>query len=615
MNCNRAGALLGAYARNELPSSTRAEVEEHLDRCTSCRADLEVDQLVLLLPRVEPPASLHARIFSSPEFLELTREISLQGHPAEEAETPPAQDEHPALAEALPSANGHHPQLVVLRPDGQQTKASSNGHNAPLAGARRPPKQRDWQRLALRMAVAAAVLVLVLGSALGIKTLLGGKPQLAASPTISLSDPVVGPLSAGNRVVYLHDGRLWSAPEQGPQMRKPLTAITVTVAPGWVVAPAAGPDGVHHLAYIDLKTGTLHSIQTDDARDSTLANVAPAGVSLPAFWQSAEGQAVLAGLAWSPDARQVAFVADHDGTGAALWVINADGSAARVVSGAPTAGALPEMPAWSADGARLAYVLAAQGATSIWDANLAAQSLQKVVDRASPQGDEGDVVRGLFWTSDTQNPILTWSAGAPDSGLVKSLWSYRFQQSPHLARLTFSDATFSAVDYNPQAGGTGAWLVAQNGIGLRSVHADGSLVNGLASGQMTAVHWSPDGSSALYMVAGESAGTGALWTWTPLRGQVKIADDVALAPLPVWSPDATRVLYVAGGQVFSAAIGGKTTPLTSQGSPMAFSWSPDGARVAVAGAKNIQVSTPDGNAIHQVDDAAGVTALVWTAVP
>jgi Tol biopolymer transport system component len=96
---------------------------------------------------------------------------------------------------------------------------------------------------------------------------------------------------------------------------------------------------------------------------------------------------------------------------------------------------------------------------------------------------------------------------------------------------------------------------------------------------------------------------------------VKIADDVALAPLPTWSPDATQVLYVAGGQVFSAAIGGKITPLTSQGSPTALGWSPDGARVAFAGAKNIQVSTPDGSAIHQVDDAAGVTALVWTAVP
>ncbi len=615
MNCNRAGALLGAYARNELPSSTRAEVEEHLDRCTSCRADLEVDQLVLLLPRVEAPASLHDRIFSSPEFLELTREISLQSHAADEMETPTAQDERPATAETLPSANGHHPQLVVLRPDGQLPKVSSNGHSSSVIGTRPAPKQRDWQRLALRMAAAAAVLALVLGSALGIKTWLGTSPPQVAVPTFSVEEPVAGPLSAGDRVVYLHDGRLWSAPEQGPQMRKPLTATTMTVAPGWAVAPVPGLDGVHHLAYIDLKTGTLHSIQTDDARDTTLATLAPAGVSLPAFWQSAEGQAVLAGLVWSPDARQLAFVADHDGTGAALWVVNADGSAARAVSGVPTAGALPEMPAWSPDGLQLAYVLAAPGTTSIWDANLAAHSLQKVADRASPQGDAGDVVRGLFWTSDTQNPILTWSAGAPNSGPVKSLWSYRFQQSPHLARLTSSGATFSAVDYNPLSGGTGAWLVAQNGIGLRSVHADGSLVNGLASGQMTAVHWSPDGTSALYVMAGDSAGTGALWTWTPLRGQVKIADGVALAPVPVWSPDATQILYVAGGQVFSAAIGGKTTLFASQGSPTALSWSPDGARVALAGAKSIQVSAPDGSAIHQVDDAAGVTVLVWTAVP
>lgn len=613
MNCNRAGALLGAYVRNELPPSTRAELEEHLDRCTSCRADLEVDQLVLLLPRVEPPASLRTRIFSSPEFLELTREISLHGPPADETEVP--LEDAAALAADQPGPNGHQSQLVVLRPSGQPPKTSSNGHLASGAGARRTPKPRDWQRLALRMAAAAAVLVLVLGSALGIKTLLGGKPHLAASPTISLSDPVTGPLAAGNRVVYLHDGRLWSAPELGPQMRKALTTTTVTVAPGWKVAPVAGPDGIHHLAYIDLKTGTLHSIQTDDARDTVLATVAPSGANLPAFWQSAEGQAVLNGLAWSPDARQLAFVSDRDGAGAALWVINANGSAARAVSGTPAAGAVPEMPAWSADSLNLAYVLAAQGATSIWNVTVATQSLQKVVDRASPQGDAGDVVRGLFWTSDTQHPTLTWSAGAPGSGPVKGLWSYRFQQSPHLARLTSTGATFSAVDYNPQAGGTGAWLVAQNGIGLRSVHADGSLVNGLASGQMAAVQWSPDGSSALYVVAGDGAKTGALWTWTALRGQVKLADNVALTPLPAWSPDATQVVYVAGGQVFSATIAGKITLLASQGSVTALSWSPDGTSVAFAEPRSVQVSTPDGSSTHQVDDAGGVTVLAWTAVP
>jgi Tol biopolymer transport system component len=615
MNCNRAGELLGAYARNELPPSTRAELEEHLDRCTSCRADLEVDQLVLLLPRVDPPASLRTRIFSAPEFLELTREISLQGHPADEAEAPIAPRDLSALSQDQPGTNGHHPQLVVLRPTGQGTKASSNGHSPPGVGAQRAPRQRDWQRLALRMAVAAAVLVLVLGSALGIKTLLSTQPPLTVVPTFSLEERVVGPLAAGERVVYLHDGRLWSAPEQGPEMRRPLTDTTVTVAPGWAVAPAAGPDGVHHLAYIDLQTGTLHSIQTDDARDTVLATLIPSGAQLPAFWQSAEGQAVLAGLAWSPDARQLAFVSDQDGAGAALWVMNASGSAARAVSGTPTAGALPELPAWSADGLNLAYVLAAQGATSIWDVNFSAQLLQRVVDRASPQGDEGDVVHGLFWTTDTQDPTLTWSAGAPGSRLIKSLWSYRFQQSPHLARLTSFGATFSAVDYNPQAGGTGAWLVAQNGIGLRSVHADGSLVKGLASGEMLAVQWSPDGSSALYVVAGDSTGTSALWSWTPLRGQVKIANNVALAPLPVWSPDAMHILYAAGGQVLSAVVAGKTTLLASQGSPTALSWSPNGTHMAFAGPKSVQVSAADGSAMQQVDNVGGVTMLVWTAVP
>src|SRR5262249_10939773 len=153
--------------------------------------------------------------------------------------------------------------------------------------------------------------------------------------------------------------------------------------------------------------------------------LAPGGANLTAFWQSAEGQAVLQGLAWSPDARQLAFVSAQSGSGAALWVINADGSAARAVSGSPAAGMLPGLPAWSADGLNLAYALVEHGETSIWNSSWGVPAPRKVVERAAPQGDADDVVRSLYWTSDAQNPTLTWSVGAPGGGMVKSLWSYR----------------------------------------------------------------------------------------------------------------------------------------------------------------------------------------------
>src|SRR5579885_529829 len=365
MNCDRAGELLGAYRRDELLPSTRAEVQAHLDRCEHCRADLDLDRLVFELPRVEPSAALHDRIFSSPEFQEIARALTARSTPT--AGETRSNGRSCSPVEDQIGANGNHSRLVVLRTDGKAPHNGTTGHHRPARTAQRAPRRIDCQRMALRMAVAAAVLVLVLGSAVAIKSLLHTQPTVTQTPpNYDLAGPVKGPLPVGNRVVYLHDGRLWSAPEQGASARLPLTDKEIQVAPGWVVAPAAGPDQTHHVAYIDLKSGSLHFIQTDDAHDVTIAQVAPAGATA-AFWQSAEGQAILAGLAWAPDARQLAFVADPDGKGAALWVVNAGGSAARSVSGAATSGAAVLLPSWSSDGLNLAYVVAQNGVQSIWN--------------------------------------------------------------------------------------------------------------------------------------------------------------------------------------------------------------------------------------------------------
>lgn len=615
MNCDRAGELLNAYLRDELLPSTRAEVQAHLDHCASCRADLDTYRLVFELPRVEPSVALHERIFSAPEFQEIARAVSLRNGPGDAlSEGRPSDGGHAPAGDAI-SANGKYPHLRVLRPGGPVAREGSNGHHTPVTRTGRNIQRIDWQRVALRLAVAAAVLVLVLGSALAAKDLLQNRQPVVAVPTFDPAGPVTGPLAAGNRAVYLHDGRLWSAPENGPQIRSPLTNTSVTVAPGWSAAPAAGPDGAHHLAYIELKTGTLHIIQTDDRGDLTVGRVAPAGADLAAFWQGVEGQAILAGLAWAPDARQLAFVADPTGAGTALWVVNADGSAARPLSGTPTGGVLPSLPAWASDGSNLAYALTGKGSSSIWDYAFDGKAAQMLEQQASPSGDIHDVVRGLFWTSDPLNPTITWSAGTPDGKVTKGLWSYRLNQTPHLARLTSAGAVFSAVDYSVQAGGTGSWLVGQVGIGLRSVHADGSMVNGLAGGHMAAVQWSPDGSSALYVVAGDGATTGTLWTWTPLLGQRQIAQNVALTPLPAWSPDGGHLLYVANGQTWNATAAGNKALLSGAGAATALSWAPDGARVALAGAKGVTIRNPDGNAPSHVDNVGGVSEVFWTAVP
>src|SRR5438876_3824924 len=76
MNCERVEELLSAYLDNALAPEEWQEVTAHLQTCTKCSVMLAEfsrnDALISHLPRVSPDPSLRNRIFSSPEFLELT---------------------------------------------------------------------------------------------------------------------------------------------------------------------------------------------------------------------------------------------------------------------------------------------------------------------------------------------------------------------------------------------------------------------------------------------------------------------------------------------------------------------------------------------------------------
>ena len=67
-----------------------------------------------------------------------------------------------------------------------------------------------------------------------------------------------------------------------------------------------------------------------------------------------EGATLEGGAVWSPDGTRIAFVrknADHMND---LWVMNADGSAQRQLTHIPVEEGQAEMPAWSADGRKIA---------------------------------------------------------------------------------------------------------------------------------------------------------------------------------------------------------------------------------------------------------------------
>jgi predicted anti-sigma-YlaC factor YlaD len=76
MSCEHVKELLSAYLDNLLVAEEQEMVTEHIQTCAGCHAIQEdfrrSDALLSRMPRVSPSPMLRRRIFSSPEYLELT---------------------------------------------------------------------------------------------------------------------------------------------------------------------------------------------------------------------------------------------------------------------------------------------------------------------------------------------------------------------------------------------------------------------------------------------------------------------------------------------------------------------------------------------------------------
>jgi Tol biopolymer transport system component len=577
MNCEKAEDLLSAYLDDMLEQPLRDEVAAHVAACRHCDGVLtdyrHFDQVLVAAPRVEPSEQLRERLFASREFAAIVREQTRE------------RSERAGLS------------LIRRQPAQPSTDRPAEPAPATPSGVRRRGSAPPWVRVGLQI---AAAVVLVLGSALLIRQglLHSGTPTSQGPLTIGNPNQNAVPLAAGARVVYLRDGALWSAPEQGPGLTQRLTPAGARVA-GWQVSPNG-----RLVAYVDTQSATLHVIRSDDQRDQVLAHLV-LGPTPPGFWDSPAGAAVVAGLAWSPDGTRLAYIGTGSSGVTALHLIRADGSQNQTFAGNELA--IVSSPVWSPDGQRVAFVETADGAESVAVLDVAASATQRLAAQADPGNPVARVSR-MAWAGQGQSARLTWATS--DGTMITGIFAQTASGASQ--RLTPAGMQLAAVDFSSR--GQGTWIAASttSAPGLYTVAlAGGGLtpVATLSSGSVDTVVWSPSGTAVAFITS-----SGQLGLWSPTHGVDLLASNVA--GVPVWSQDGQRLAAQVGSAVVSISMAGDMpavlAKLTTVAGTAALSWAPDGHSLAISTTTGVTVASVDGmlRAVDHVQAESGM--LVWT---
>ena len=639
MNCEQVEELLSAYLDNALAPEERRTVAIHLHQCTHCSSILadfrRFDALLSQLPRVTPAQELRERIFSSPEYLELTG--TFDAHPATEEEedgdnwTLP----HPAAKHPWRNTPGR-PRLVAI-PGGRSGQKSRSTSSAKPTLGRVPLVRQSHRngklRLAIGALVAAVLITLALGSILTLNLLSKSAPitnHRTTTPPLQDQQQQL-PLSAGKRFVFLRGGALWSTLADASAKPERLTPTNVTVGPNWVVSPPLpGRSAGDMVAYIDLQSATVHTIRSDGLQDTVIKQpLLKHGISPASVWDTQTGMAILNSLTWSSDGSMFAFIADPAGTGLTnLYIYSKETGAVQMVA-LSTKGSVSN-PVWSPDGVRLAFELAHNGTVSILDYNTQNRGLLTIADSIASQSNPGDSILTLDWSADVNMPAITWSVGT--IGHVHSVWIRRVGVAGTVESLLMRGDYVQAIYSRNGHGGEGSWLLVSSIIGrpgdLWRVDAvPGASLVPLTNGrQVGFAWWSPDGTQVDYLDT-ISAGVGTFHLINLTTGiDTLIANGVADTPAPAWSMDSQQLVYSTGteNEVVSPANPQtiqKPLILKLHGPASAYVWSvtANSSRQLVVAQNDVQqgiylVNTQQ-NTFAQVDHSGANGPIWWTEIP
>jgi WD40 repeat protein len=621
MNCEQVEELLSAYLDNALAPEAWREVTAHLQTCTKSSALLAEfsrnDALLSHLPRVSPAPALRDRIFSSPEFLELTGTFDISGEAQKDWTVPKLPSKSPRRD------TPGRPQLVAI-PGGRSTSPTPSVQPQQRAQQRR----NSGRQRALLMVVAATVILAIgIGSLLGLNFWLHQTQTTNNGAITPPTGPLQGgPLPAGMRFVFLRDGALWSVLTNGSNKQADrLTPSNVTVAANWVVSPAqAGRVAGDMLAYVDLQGAFVHTIRSDGQQDTIVKQpLLKTGVQPTSVWDTGTGATILNSLAWSKDGSMLAFVADPTGTGQTrLYIYSTETGITQMVS-LSSKGSVSH-PVWSPDGIRLAFEVTNNGSVSILDYNTQNHGLLTITSGLNSQA--GDSVLTLDWSPSADEPVITWSVGV--IGHVHSLWIRRVGVGGAIEprRLLVGDyvqAIYSRNGHNS----VGSWLVVTSVAGhagdlWRIDVVPGSGFVPLTTGkQVSFAQWSTDGMHVDYLDA-LSSGVGTFHIVNVMTGvDSLIATSVVNDPAPAWSAGGQELVYSTGTHigVVNLQASNRALFLKLQGVASTFAWSVTSPHQLVVALRDMYqgiylVDTSHDTSL-QVDKLGASGPIEWTEIP
>ena len=403
MNCERVEELLSAYLDNALAFEEWREVSAHLQICAKCSVMLAEfrrnDALIARLPRVDPDPALRNRIFSSPEYLELTGTFDISSEAHKDWTVPKLP------ASSLRRDTPGRPQLVAI-PGGRSTAPTPSIPPLP------PRRSRNSGTFRTLMVVLAATIILAIGigSFLSLSSL---RHQTQVTNNGAITPPTgpiqSGPLSAGVRFVFLRNGALWSIlANSSNQQADRLTPGNVTVAANWMVSPAQpGRSAGDMLAYIDLQRAFVHIIRSDGQQDITIKQPLLNRSTQPSsIWDTDTGATILNSLAWSNDGSMLAFVAAPNNTNQTrLYIYSTETDMIQMVPVPFSVKGSISHPIWSPDSIRVAFELANNGSVSILDYNTQNHGLLTITNSLELQA--GDTVLSLNWSPSVEEPAIT----------------------------------------------------------------------------------------------------------------------------------------------------------------------------------------------------------------